>query len=140
VEAVELADQVPLSRPPQRRGGDVRDVRAGKRWGEAAMEAPERRAEDQAAVVLRERRAPDRGAGRQAREDAAENIVADACAWRAIEGFPLPLLRGRCDRRRRPSLLLDDLILPCLLLRLVSIVDLWLGTEDRGRLLYLRNC
>ena len=34
-----------------------------------AVEAPKLRAADQAAVVLRERRARDRGAGRQAGED-----------------------------------------------------------------------
>jgi hypothetical protein len=41
-----------------------------------AVEAPELRAADQASVALRERRARDRGAGREAGEDVADDVVA----------------------------------------------------------------
>ena len=56
-----------------------------------AVEAPELRAADQAAVVLRERRARDRGAGRQVGEDACI-MVTQKRFIRIIHGQTIVLL------------------------------------------------
>ena len=116
VEAVEVADAAPVPLPP-RRLGEVGDVPAGQRRAEAAVEAPELRAADQPAVPPRERHARDRGAGRLAGEDAADDAVGEDCVVRrAVGGWPLPLPRLWCARRRLLPLLGDDLILSSLLL------------------------
>ena len=79
MEAVVAAGGILLLRsPPYARRREVRDVRGWQRRAEAAVEAPELRAADQAPVVLRERRARDRGAGGQPRQDGADGVVADA--------------------------------------------------------------
>ena len=68
-----------------------------------AVEAPELRATDQAAVVLRERRARDRGAGRQAGEDACI-MVTQKRFIRIILGqtIELLLMKGKIKERIFP--------------------------------------
>lgn len=64
------------------RRGDVGDVRARQERAVAAVEAGELRAGYQAAVVPRQRHGRDGVAGRQAGEDVADDVVADAAALR----------------------------------------------------------
>jgi len=68
-----------------------------------AVEAPELRAADQAAVVLRERRARDRGAGRQVGEDACI-MVTQKRFIRIILGqtIELLLMKGKIKERIFP--------------------------------------
>lgn len=79
VEAVVPAGRMLLLRSPMYgRRREVGDVRGRQRRAEAAVEAPELPAADQAPMALGERHAGDRGAGRQARQDGADGVVADA--------------------------------------------------------------